>query len=505
MSNAVRARYSRVVTTSEGAVAGVERSGVTSYLGIPFAAPPVGDLRWRPPQPPARRSSELRATAYGAACPQPDREDGGGVGRLATQSEDCLTLNIWVPHTTSAAARLTRHGLDSWRRTSSWLGVSAPLRRNRAGAAGRRAGDDQLPARAARVFCAPGDHRERQAAGEDARQLRGDGSDRRAHVGAAEHRGVRRRSRQRHCLRRERRRGRHHLSAHAAESEGTFCQGDCRIRRRPAAAARSPNRRSAVLLTPRRSVSRRCDARRSQGEVANDWITAQGGLQGGLGFGPFVDGRLITEAPWPPFRDGRAHDVPLLIGANSNEASVLTTLGVPAAALSLALGNQRMAVPRDVRRVAVRGRVPPPGDGRRRLRRAIALGRGPGGRGAPSFLVLLLVRRDGAAQAVPGASHGSEIPYVFKTWRGTPLAKFLSDQDRAMSNTMSACWIAFATPERRPAQALRSGRPTRRRATSRWNLAKPLRSGSRPRRGLRHHRQSVPCRCRVATRLTKVA
>ena len=94
------------VATSEGGVAGVAAQGVVAYKGLPFAAPPVGDLRWKPPQPPAPRSTALQATEYGAACPQPDREDGGGVGRLPNQSEDCLTLNVWVASGTSATARL---------------------------------------------------------------------------------------------------------------------------------------------------------------------------------------------------------------------------------------------------------------------------------------------------------------------------------------------------------------------------------------------------------------
>ena len=47
--------------------------------------------------------------------------------------------------------------------------------------------------------------------------------------------------------------------------------------------------------------------------------------------------------------------------------------------------------------------------------------------------------------SVPGAGHGSEIPYIFKTWTGTALARALTEQDRAMSNLMSACWVAFAT------------------------------------------------------------
>ena len=64
--------------------------------------------------------------------------------------------------------------------------------------------------------------------------------------------------------------------------------------------------------------------------------------------------------------------------------------------------------------------------------------------GASSYLYYFLYVATGRRNAVPGAGHGSEIPYVFKTWSRTPLAKMISEQDRAMSDTMSACWVAFA-------------------------------------------------------------
>lgn len=105
LAAAPRAQEPRPVDTSEGPVMGVEHGGVVSFKGVPFAAPPVGELRWTPPQPPSHRSSALTARAYGAACPQPDRDDGGGVGRMATQSEDCLTLNIWTPPAGTTPAR----------------------------------------------------------------------------------------------------------------------------------------------------------------------------------------------------------------------------------------------------------------------------------------------------------------------------------------------------------------------------------------------------------------
>jgi len=90
-----------VVHTADGPISGVTDSqGVTSYKGIPFAAPPVGNLRWRAPQPVARWTSVRKADHFGNACFQskdysrlpwtkPFMEQG-------PVSEDCLYLNVWT-------------------------------------------------------------------------------------------------------------------------------------------------------------------------------------------------------------------------------------------------------------------------------------------------------------------------------------------------------------------------------------------------------------------------
>ena len=73
------------------------RSGATgsesAFLGIPYAAPPLGDLRWRPPQPPAPWPGTRAATQYGPACPQLPAK----WLPYPTWKEDCLYLNIWTP------------------------------------------------------------------------------------------------------------------------------------------------------------------------------------------------------------------------------------------------------------------------------------------------------------------------------------------------------------------------------------------------------------------------
>jgi len=77
-----------IVSTQQGMYVGTRHKTVHSFKGIPFAAPPVGELRWRPPQLPAKHQGITAATALGPACLQ--------VGIKRDSSEDCLSLNIWT-------------------------------------------------------------------------------------------------------------------------------------------------------------------------------------------------------------------------------------------------------------------------------------------------------------------------------------------------------------------------------------------------------------------------
>lgn len=90
-----------LVHTRKGPVCGTTKKGVISYLGIPYAAPPVGKLRWRPPRPAHRWKKAFRATAPGNICPGPSQTGGGVQG-----SEDCLNLNVQVPARAKHGQRL---------------------------------------------------------------------------------------------------------------------------------------------------------------------------------------------------------------------------------------------------------------------------------------------------------------------------------------------------------------------------------------------------------------
>jgi len=81
-----------VVKLDSGLISGLLQGGTWTYLGIPYAKPPVGDLRWKLPEAPKAWSGIRRCTKYGPSCPQPQTE--ASVGRMA---EDCLYLNVWTP------------------------------------------------------------------------------------------------------------------------------------------------------------------------------------------------------------------------------------------------------------------------------------------------------------------------------------------------------------------------------------------------------------------------
>ncbi len=81
-----------VVATAGGLLRGTTAAGTREFLGIPYAAPPVGNLRWQPPQPAARWTGVRAATSFAPHCPQTASPFG-----VASTSEDCLYLNVYAP------------------------------------------------------------------------------------------------------------------------------------------------------------------------------------------------------------------------------------------------------------------------------------------------------------------------------------------------------------------------------------------------------------------------
>lgn len=81
------------IEISDGVVVGEVDGATRRFLGIPFAAPPTGELRWRAPEPPDPWDTPLEAVEFSAACPQL----GSTTSPESSENEDCLYLNVWTP------------------------------------------------------------------------------------------------------------------------------------------------------------------------------------------------------------------------------------------------------------------------------------------------------------------------------------------------------------------------------------------------------------------------
>ena len=96
-SMAAPAAVSNTIKVDQGLLAGTVEDGLTVYRGVPFATPPVGDLRWRAPQPAAKWAGVKQADKFGPQCVQGVFGPPPNAGKAPPTSEDCLYLNVWSP------------------------------------------------------------------------------------------------------------------------------------------------------------------------------------------------------------------------------------------------------------------------------------------------------------------------------------------------------------------------------------------------------------------------
>ena len=107
-----QAKSGSVVTTDDGAVRGISRTNYDAWLGIPYAAAPVGARRWKAPQPAAGWSGVRDGTHFGNRCVQGSGWDPGYEEPKVT--EDCLSLNVYVPHGHADRSRRGKRPVFVW-------------------------------------------------------------------------------------------------------------------------------------------------------------------------------------------------------------------------------------------------------------------------------------------------------------------------------------------------------------------------------------------------------
>jgi para-nitrobenzyl esterase len=402
------------------------------FRNIPYAAPPVGDLRWAPPQPAAAWTGERAATENGPSCPQPMNGNGtpNTGGANGPVSEDCLQLNVFAPKDAKdAPVMVWIHG-GSHRTGAGWVydgqnfardGVVVVTINYRLGPLGyfahpaltKAAGEaptanfglmDQIAALKwvkANISAFGGDPRNVTVFGESA-----GGMSILALLATPSAKGL-------------------YQKAIVQSGGGWFPPVTLAAREKDGVAALA---KLDIAPTATAEELRAIPFDRLVPIAAN--------------YGPIVDGKLMTETASQALARGTFADVPLIIGANSGEDSLLGLRPLPPA--------QTATVPPAARAVYAEEAA----QGDEALARAVFGDRifvgaarwvaAEASEGQPAWLYHFSYVGTRFRPAVTRAFHAAEIQYVFEYWgRRTPMS-VVSDEDRAMASLMHACWVAFA-------------------------------------------------------------
>jgi para-nitrobenzyl esterase len=426
------------VEIDTGVLIGASRSDVRVFKGVPYAAAPIGRLRWKPPQPAARWSGSRDAIEYGPACPQlapSGVEDiiplGGAPGPV---SEDCLTLNVWAPKSAARApvmvwihggsARMGAGSLPYYDGTSfARDGVVLVTINYRLGHLGSFAHPALTEAAAAdeplvsyglmdQIAALQWVRRNIAAFGGDPRNvtLFGESAGGLSTLALMTARGAR---------------GLFH-KAIVQSGGGWFPPSD-----------RQGAEKCGVALATKLGLPGAEATREQLSALSVERLSSVAEVCGGL-----VDGRLLGEEPTIALAAGRAADIPLIIGINSGEDSLLDNGGL--ARVASALFDPSIL---EKAKEVYGGRLDDDALTRALFRDFLFMAPARwvvsrGWREQPAFLYYFDHARRPHEQRAP---HGADVFHVFETLDhrpdGGPPA---TPADRAMAAMMHACWVSFA-------------------------------------------------------------
>jgi len=425
------------VRIDSGVLVGTAEGEVLSFKGVPYAQPPIGPLRWAPPKRPADWRGEQPAQAYGAVCPQhvyPNRPNEGGA--MGPTNEDCLFLNVWAPKSAKGApVMLWVHGGSNMFGAGSLgayeggafvrdgiilvtinyrlgaLGFFAHPALTRAAAPGEPLANygllDQIAALEwvkRNIAAFGGDPANVTLFGESA-----GGTDTLTLLGLPAARGL--------------------FARAIVESGGGWT------------APHTLAKAEATGQSDARKAGASADATLAQlRALPADALVAAAAR----GYGPVVDGRLLKESPSQAIARGHAANVPLMIGSNSYEASLMKLIGLPPRLMLATVPASVKAAYADL----------PDDEAKANATFTDAVMGGPArwvaaqtGPVRPTYLYHFSYVLQSQRAIALGAEHAAEIPYVFDTqdkvaaMRGNAA---VSAADRAMAKLVHSCWASFA-------------------------------------------------------------